>query len=214
MRLEAIKCPKCDARLNLVEAAKFCACDHCGNNFVVHWPQPAQPELTPFQAILERLVTQQDFLVADRRLGYLAQDISESQAEMRQASAAFVATQGDITAVKAKYNEKIRNALVCTGLLTVFSLVMLMVFFASLGDSGAGWGLLLAVGAALGAWYCYQLWKKTMAGEPAELRDAEERADLARERCIAAQAQLKELELEQVLCEGKTRRFRYHGDKS
>ena len=206
MKLEPFQCPKCAARLNLAEGANFCRCDHCGTNFTVTWPQPDQPALTAFETILTQLVTQQDFLVADRRLSYLAQDVAAARAELEAATAELGAAQTALATVTTREKKAVRRLMTLMAALCVATVLSLYPVLAA----GRLW-LILSLALAIGALYTFVRWRQARENRLVVTRGVEKRVKLARQRCSAAQSCLNELELESKLCEGKTRRFRYQG---
>jgi len=207
MKLEPIQCPKCAARLSLAEGTNFCACDHCGTNFTVTWSQSEQPALTSFETSLTQLVTQQDFLVADRRLSYLAQDIAEAKAELEAAASEFGAAQTALTSVKTREDKAVRRPLVFLVTLSVATGLSLYLVL----TAGRLW-LILSIALAIGATYAYSRWQQARQNRFVVTRGGAKRVRLARQRWVAAQSCLNEFELERKLCEGKTRRFRYQDE--
>ena len=215
MKLEAVQCPKCGAPLKLTEGARFRACDHCGVNFAVDWPHAQnpqlvqEPQLTAFEALLSQIVTQQDFLVADRRLQYLPQDIATVQKELDAAAKESVAASIALAAVRQHATRTRRRWLAFAAVLTV-ACPLGWFQVTRTPDSAGGW-IWLAVSAVLlaGAFAGWLGWLAARRRGALLVRQARDRVREAQGRRDAAQARLKELELERELCEARTRRFRY-----
>lgn len=71
MKLIPTKCPQCASTLDIHPNTDHCKCSYCGSKFVVDWERSGNPNLTNFEALLSKVISQSDFLAADRRLVYI-----------------------------------------------------------------------------------------------------------------------------------------------
>ena len=209
MKLQAVQCPQCGAALKLVEGARYSTCEHCGVNYVVDWPESQKPQLTAFEALLGQLVSEQDFLVADRRLQYLSGDLAAAQQGLEAVGKEAVAASVAVAAARQQAARARDRWLASAAALTTLLALCLVQVMRT--PSGTGRWLWLGVSAvllvaAIAGWLG---WRAARSREELAVRRARERAGEAQARRSAAQRQLKELELERELCEACTRRFRY-----
>lgn len=213
MNIIAQQCPQCGfPELPILQSQGHCQCPSCGAKFVVDWPAPQSPQLSAFEALIRRAMTNTQFLAADRRLSYIREEIAQAQEGVDARQREVAEAMASAGALEAECGGRLQST--ARKLWAVVALATMAWLLVAFVLENAEWYGCLFFAVAISAVALRLRFERKKAARSMEITRlaAHHRVERANTRVNEALMRQKDLLLEQELCRLRTERYRYTDD--